>query len=191
VDLCATTSQTVGPFFKIGLLWLSRSKLAEEGAAGERVTVRGRVIDGDGIPVPDAILEVWQANSHGKYAHMEDSQDKPLDNDLWGYGRIFVNAEGAFCFSTIKPGSVPGPDDKEQAPHLAITLFMRGLLRHLWTRMYFPNDSRNLADPILSLVPADRRSTLVATDSPNEPGALEWNIILQGKHETVFFELGS
>jgi len=190
MSLCATTSQTVGPFFKIGLLWLSRNRLVEEGVTGERVTVRGRVIDGDGVPVPDAILEVWQANSHGKYAHPEDTQDKPLEGGFQGYGRIPVNAEGAFCFSTIKPGTVPGPDGKEQAPHLAITLFMRGLLRHLWTRMYFPNDSRNAADPILKLVPADRRSTLVATNAPNEPGAVEWNVILQGKNETVFFELG-
>ena len=188
--ICATASQTVGPFFKIGLDWLCRNELAGPDISGERVAIRGRVLDGDGVPVPDAILEVWQANSHGKYAHPEDEQDKPLQQGFLGYGRITMNADGAFHFSTIKPGPVPGPDGKDQAPHLAITVFMRGLLRHLWTRMYFPDHARNGIDPILNLVSPERRSTLVAVSVPNEPGVLEWNIVLQGRDETVFFDLG-
>ena len=190
MSLQATTSQTVGPFFKIGLQWLNQTKLAGEHVSGERVTVRGRVLDGDAVPVPDAILEIWQANAHGKYAHPEDTQDKPQERDFLGYGRVPVNSEGIFCFSTVKPGPVPGPDGKEQAPHLGITLFMRGLLRHLWTRMYFPNDARNANDPILNLVPPARRSTLIAKSIAGEPGALEWNLVLQGTGETVFFDLG-
>jgi protocatechuate 3,4-dioxygenase, alpha subunit len=188
VSLQATTSQTVGPFFKIGLQWLYCENLAPEGAVGERVTIEGRVIDGNGEPVQDAILEIWQANAHGKYAHPEDTQGKPLDPNFRGFGRVPVNLQGAFRFTTIKPGPVPGPNGKEQAPHLLISVFMRGLLRRLVTRMYFPDDARNAGDPILNLVQPARRSTLVAKKKTQ--GTLEWNIILQGPDETVFFDLG-
>jgi protocatechuate 3,4-dioxygenase, alpha subunit len=188
VSLQATTSQTVGPFFKIGLQWLYCDDLAPEGAVGERVMVQGRLVDGGGAPVQDAILEIWQANAHGKYAHHEDTQNKPLDPNFKGFGRVPVNMQGAFRFTTIKPGPVPGPNGKEQAPHLLISVFMRGLLRRLVTRMYFPNDARNENDPILKLVDKERRTTLIANLSA--PGALEWNVILQGPEETVFFDLG-
>jgi protocatechuate 3,4-dioxygenase, alpha subunit len=188
MSLQATTSQTVGPYFKIGLHWLYGQSIAPEGVAGERVTVEGRIIDGNGAPVQDAVLEIWQANAHGKYAHPEDTQNKPLEPNFKGFGRVPVNQQGAFRFATIKPGSVPGPDGKEQAPHLLISVFMRGLLRRLVTRMYFPDDARNAADPILNLVEPSRRSTLVAKKIAS--GALEWNILLQGADETVFFDLG-
>lgn len=190
MSLQATTSQTVGPYFKIGLQWLNRDNLAGDGVSGERVTIQGRVLDGDGVPVPDAVLEVWQANAHGKYAHPEDTQDKPLERGFQGYGRIPANKQGAFRFSTIKPGPVPGPDGKEQAPHLGISVFTRGLLKRLVTRMYFPDDARNARDPILSLVEPARRSTLIAKNTAGGPGALEWNVVLQGADETVFFDLG-
>ena len=190
MSLHATTSQTAGPFFLIGCRWLNCENLAAEGVAGERVTVHGCVVDGDGVGVPDAMVEVWQANSHGKYAHPEDTQDKPLDAGFRGYGRIMTDARGAFQFTTIKPGSVPGPGGKQQAPHLSISVFMRGLLKRLTTRMYFPNDERNASDPILNLVEPARRSTLIAKTSAGAPGALEWTVILQGTNETVFFDLG-
>jgi protocatechuate 3,4-dioxygenase alpha subunit len=192
VTLRATTSQTVGPFFRIGCRWLHQDNLAGEGIAGERVTIYGRVLDGDGIPVPDAMLEVWQANSYGKYAHPEDTQDKPLERAFTGFGRVAVDLEGAFRFTTIKPGPVPGPDGKDQAPHLAISLFMRGLLKRLTTRMYFPNDGRNASDAILNMVDPARRSSLIAKSvlMSGRAGQLEWNVILQGTHETVFFDLG-
>jgi protocatechuate 3,4-dioxygenase alpha subunit len=148
------------------------------------------VLDGDGIPVPDAFLEIWQANSHGKYAHPEDKQDKPLEQSFAGFGRVPVDREGAFRFVTIKPGPVPGPDNKDQAPHLVISIFMRGLLKRLTTRMYFPNDARNASDPILNLVDPARRATLVAKSMTGGAGDLEWNVILQGMDETVFFDLG-
>jgi protocatechuate 3,4-dioxygenase alpha subunit len=190
VSLQATTSQTVGPFFKIGMRWLAQDNLAEEGVAGERVEIRGRVVDGDGVPIPDAILEIWQANSHGKYAHPEDSQNKPLAAGFTGHGRVYVNSNGCFCIKTIKPGPVPGPDGKEQAPHLLVSLFMRGLLRRLVTRVYFPDEPRNAGDYILNLVEPERRSTLIARHVSVQPGVLEWNVFMQGPEETVFFDLG-
>jgi len=190
MSLQATTSQTVGPYFKIGLQWLNRDNLVGEGVSGERVTIQGRVFDGDGVPVPDAILEIWQANAHGKYTHPEDTQDKPLEPGFKGYGRVPVSAEGLFRFATIKPGPVPGPDGNEQAPHLVVSVFMRGLERRLVTRIYFPDDARNAADSILNLVEPARRSTLIARKTAGGPGTLEWNVVLQGPDETVFFDLG-
>lgn len=135
--LQATTSQTVGPYFKIGLEWLHRENLVGERVSGERVTIQGRVLDADGLPVPDAMLEIWQANAHGKYDHPDDKRDKPLEPGFKGFGRIPVNAEGVFRFFTIKPGAVPGPGGREQAPHIVVSIFMRGLLRRLVTRIYF------------------------------------------------------
>lgn len=190
MSLRTTTSQTVGPFFRIGLEWLHRDNLVGEGVSGERVTIQGRIFDGDGNPVPDAVLEVWQANSHGKYAHPEDTQEKPIEPGFSGYGRLFVSRQGLFRFATIKPGPVPGPDGNEQAPHLAISLFMRGILKRLVTRMYFPNDALNAGDPILNLVEPSRRGTLVARKTAGGVGTLEWNVILQGPDETVFFDVG-
>ena len=188
MGLQATTSQTVGPYFEIGLRWLNQNSLASESVAGERVTIRGRVLDGNGAPVPDAFLEIWQANVHGKYAHPEDKQDKPLDVGFTGFGRVPVDLAGSFQFATIKPGPVPGPENTVQASHLVISLFMRGLLKRLVTRMYFPNDTRNATDFILNLVDPARRPTLIAKAAGS--GRLEWNVVLQGSSETVFFDLG-
>jgi protocatechuate 3,4-dioxygenase alpha subunit len=187
--LQATTSQTVGPFFQIGMLWLRQNSVAADSATGERVTIQGRVLDGDRMPVPDAILEIWQANSYGKYAHPEDAQEKPLEAGFAGFGRVLVDETGAFEFVTIKPGPVAGPEGKEQAPHLLISIFMRGLLKRLVTRMYFP-DIRNGSDPILNLVDEVRRPTLIAKAPTGSAGDLEWNVVLQGTDETVFFDLG-
>ena len=184
----ATTSQTVGPYFRIGLQWLNQTSLAPENVAGERVMVRGRLLDGDGAPVPDAILEIWQANAHGKYAHPGDPQDKPLEAGFTGFGRVPVDQTGAFHWTTIKPGPVPGPGVTVQAPHLVISIFMRGLLKRLVTRMYFPGEARNANDPILNLVDPGRRPTLIAKVASG--GHLEWNVELQGTQETVFFDIG-
>jgi len=170
--------------------WLVRDNLVGEGVSGERVTIQGRVLDGDGAPVADAVVEIWQANAHGKYAHPEDTQNKPLEPGFTGYGRVGTNREGGFRFTTIKPGPVPGPDGKEQAPHLLVSLLMRGLLRRLVTRIYFSNEQRNARDYILNLVEPERRGTLIAQAVDGHPGLLEWNVHLQGEHETVFFDLG-
>jgi protocatechuate 3,4-dioxygenase alpha subunit len=188
MSLQGTSSQTVGPFFIIGCAWLDRAEIAGPGISGERVTIQGHVLDGDGKPVPDALIEIWQANSHGKYAHPEDTQDKPLDSGFLGFGRIPTDDNGKFRFTTIQPGSVPGPDGKAQAPHLVVSVFARGLLRRLVTRIYFPNAAANAADFILNLVPPDRRESLIAKKT-GAAGTLEWNVILQGPGETVFFDV--
>jgi protocatechuate 3,4-dioxygenase, alpha subunit len=190
MNLRTSTSQTVGPFFHLGLSWLCRDNLAPEGVSGERYCVQGRVVDGDGAGVPDAILEIWQANSHGKYAHPEDTQDKPLESQFHGYGRVPTDQRGTFRFTTIKPGPVSGPDGEEQAPHLVISIFMRGLLKRLVTRMYFPGELRNESDPVLGLVQPERLHTLLAKRAEGSPASLEWNVILQGAEETVFFDVG-
>ena len=189
----ATTSQTVGPFFSIGLSRLYRDNLAPPGVAGERIEVTGIILDGEGRPIPDAILEIWQANSHGKYAHPDDVQDKPVEKDFVGYGRVPTDEDGKFHFTTIKPGCVPGPEGANgavtlQAPHLVISLLMRGLLRRLVTRMYFPGEPANADDYVLNLVDPSRRRTLIARRIEGLAGALEWNLVSQGADETVFFD---
>jgi protocatechuate 3,4-dioxygenase alpha subunit len=186
VSLRGTTSQTIGPYLRIGLEWMVIEDLAAQGVGGERIRIEGRVVDGDGKPVNDAAVEIWQANSQGKYASPEDTQDKPLEPGFRGYGRSLTDDAGAFRFRTFKPGRVPGPDGRLQAPHITVTIFMRGLLKQLQTRIYFPDDPANADDPVLALVPAERRATLVA--KKRSDGALEWNVVLQGKNETVFFD---
>jgi protocatechuate 3,4-dioxygenase alpha subunit len=189
MSLHATTSQTVGPFFKIGFSWLYRDNLAGPDVSGERVEIAGRILDGDGKPVPDGIVEIWQANSQGKYAHPDDQQEKRTEPGFSGYGRVPTDDEGRFRFTTIKPGRVPGPDGKLQAPHLAVSVFTRGLLRRLVTRIYFPDEPSNAEDFALSLVDSIRRGTLIAKRMTGTAGALEWNVVLQGTGETVFFEI--
>lgn len=188
--LQATASQTVGPFFTIGLTRLNKDDLAQAEISGAQVTIAGRVLDGDGQPVPNAMLEIWQANGQGKYLHAEDTQDKPLTPGFNGFGRIPTDANGTFHFTTIKPGPVPGPDGKQQAPHIVVSVFMRGLLRRLVTRIYFPDEAANGGDFILNLVESARRGTLVANNVAGQSGTLEWNVILQGHDETVFFDIG-
>jgi protocatechuate 3,4-dioxygenase, alpha subunit len=193
MSLQSTTWQTVGPFFSIGLAWLYDDDVAGPGAVGERITIQGLVLDGDGQPVPDGVLEIWQANSCGKYAHPDDTQDKPLEPGFKGYARVPTDDSGRFRFTTIKPGRVPGPngpgaDKKLQAPHLAVSVFTRGLLRRLITRLYFPDEHSNAEDFALNLVDPARRATLIAKKIDGRPNALEWNVILRGPNETVFFD---
>lgn len=187
MSIPATTSQTVGPFFSIGLDWLNKTDLAGAGVSGERVTIAGRVLDGDGQPVPDAVLEIWQANSHGRYAHPGDTQSKPLEPGFQGYGRIGVDSDGRFRFATVKPGAVPGADGRMQAPHIAVSVFARGLLLRLVTRIYFSDEAANAEDSVLKLVDPERRVTLLARKTA-VPSQLAWNVILQGYEETVFFD---
>ena len=188
MSLLTTSSQTVGPYVKIGFEPFAVVDLAPPGVTGERITLAGRVTDGDGKPVNDAVIEIWQANALGKYAHPEDAQDKPVEAGFRGFGRCLSDAKGAYRFTTIKPGRVPGPGGAPQAPHIVVTVFMRGLLKHLITRVYFPDETANAEDPVLKLVPADRRATLIAKRSATDKNALEWNVILQGPDETVFFD---
>jgi protocatechuate 3,4-dioxygenase alpha subunit len=140
------------------------------------------------VPVPDAIVEIWQANAHGKYNHPDDTQNKPIEPGFKGYGRAATDDDGRFCFRTIKPGPVPGPAGTVQAPHLAVSVFMRGLLKRLVTRVYFPGDREQAHDPVLTLVDPQRRATLIAREDPSGNSSLRWDIILQGAQETVFFD---
>ena len=184
--LGATPSQTVGPFFSCGLARRETVELAPPGVSGERVTVEGRVFDSEGVGVPDALLELWQANAHGRYAHPEDTQDRPLEPAFRGFGRVPTDCDGRFRFATIKPGPVPGPGRVAQAPHVVVSVFARGLQRRLITRLYFPGDPHS-GDYVLGLVVPERRPTLVARRG-DAPGALVWDVILQGPGETVFFD---
>ncbi len=186
MHLPATASQTVGPYFAIGLDALLRDDLAPTGVPGHRVTIAGRVLDGDGTPVTDALLELWQANAEGRYAHPDDRQERAADPRFHGFGRVSTDAAGAFRFATIVPGRVPGPDGALQAPHILVGVFMRGLLKQLVTRIYFPDDDATAQDPVLALVPIERRGTLIARPEP--VGGFTWNVILQGEGETVFFD---
>jgi protocatechuate 3,4-dioxygenase alpha subunit len=189
MSLQQTTSQTVGPYFAIGLTWLNRSNLTGPDIAGQKVAIEGNILDGDQRPVPDALIEIWQADAHGKYGHPEDAQDKPLDAAFHGYGRIPADRNGHFRFTTVKPGQVPGPDGKYQAPHINVSIFARGLLRRLVTRIYFADDPANEADFVLNLVPARRRDTLLATPDPSESGLFQFHVHLSGERETVFFDV--
>ena len=189
MSLLLTAAQTVGPFVSIGFEKAAVPDVAPAGVAGERVVISGKIFDGDGQPVTDAVIETWQANSHGKYAHPDDAQEKLLEDNFKGFGRVLTDAQGGFRLTTIKPGRVAGLDvhqGKVQAPHITVVIFMRGLLKQLMTRIYFPADVANAADPVLNLVPAARRTTLIAAKAAD--GTLQWNVHLQGPHETVFFD---
>jgi len=189
-----TPSQTVGPFFKYGLTpggqydWNDAftSNLITADVSGERIRIEGRVFDGDGVAVPDCMLEVWQADSQGRFADPQDKRALP-NAAFRGFGRCGTDNNGAYSFDTIKPGSVPDPDGKAQAPHILLAVFGRGMLRHLYTRIYFADEAANAADPVLALVPADRRATLIA--SRRGDGVYTLDIRLQGDGETVFFDV--
>ncbi|NYF91557.1 protocatechuate 3,4-dioxygenase subunit alpha [Tunturiibacter empetritectus] len=188
MSLQATTWQTVGPFFSIGLGRLTQADIAVPHMQGDHIQVQGRILDSDLRPIPDALLETWQANSHGKYAHPDDRQHMPLDHRFSGYGRIPTDDEGRFQFKTIKPGAVPGPNGRLQAPHLVVGLIMRGLLKGLVTRIYFPDEVLNEGDAILQSIPIARRETLLLRASADQPGFFTWDIHMQGQNETVFLE---
>jgi protocatechuate 3,4-dioxygenase, alpha subunit len=187
--LLPTAAQTVGPFFHLGLDRPDWADLARDNPTGERIAVEGRVIDGDGLPVPDACLELWQANAAGRYAHPDDTQtDKPLDANFRGFGRVSTGADGGFRFTTIRPGPVPGRGNALQAPHINVALFARGLLKQLYTRIYFAGDPLNEADPVLLSIddPAVRRTVLAR---PHGAGTWRLDIVLQGDGETAFFDV--
>jgi protocatechuate 3,4-dioxygenase, alpha subunit len=183
----STPSQTAGPFFSIGFTWMNRAYIAAE-CAGERFTLRGRVLDGDGQPVPDASVEIWQADAEGRYHHPEQSDLRGDAAPFFGFGRVPTDTQGHFSFTTIKPGPVSGPGGQPQAPHLQISIFLRGLLQRLVTRMYFPDEPLNGSDPVLRTVPEPRRETLIARRTSGNSDALEWDLRLQGGNETVFFD---
>ena len=188
MNLPATTWQTVGPYFRLGFSPLYRSELASPQIIGEHITVQGRVLDGMGHPVPDAVLEIWQADGSGNYSHSNEPGNDLTASAFFGFGRIATDAGGSFHFSTIKPGRVSGPQGTKQAPHIVVSLFMRGLLIRLVTRIYFLNEPSNSEDPVLRLVEPARQSTLMAVPVDGNPYLVQWNVVLQGEYETVFFD---
>jgi protocatechuate 3,4-dioxygenase, alpha subunit len=187
MSLQATTWQTVGPFFPIGLEHLNSNRIAAPDEEGEHFTITGRVLDGNGQPIPDAVIEIWQANANGEYPGANTRSIAGDAAAFSGFGRTPTDDRGRFSFTTIRPGAVPGPNGAPQSPHLAVRLMMRGLLRGLVTRMYFPGESL-ATDRVLQLVPERRRATLIATLDPNRDATLVWNIEMQGERETVFFD---
>jgi protocatechuate 3,4-dioxygenase alpha subunit len=192
--LMQTSSQTVGPFFLDCLLRpdMCRTVLARPDTPGTHIRIEGRVLDGDGLPVPDALVEVWQANSAGRYNHAADSgAAQDLDPGFLGFGRCGTDADGRYWFETVKPGAVPfGDGDRRQAPHICVIVLARGLLNHLATRLYFADEPSTESDSILGLVPEHRRATLIARlESNGDRPLYRWDIILQGAGETAFFQL--
>lgn len=192
-----TPSQTVGPFFKYGLTPVGQydwndaftNNLVTPDVSGDRIRIEGRVFDGDGVPVPDCMLEIWQADSQGRFADPKDKRALP-NAKFRGFGRCATDANGAFAFDTIMPGQVADPDGKPQAPHILLAVFARGMLRHFYTRIYFGGEAANEDDPVLALVPADRRATLIAAREPGNGNALyRLDLRLQGDNETVFFDI--
>jgi len=190
-----TPSQTVGPFYAYGLTpngqydWVDTftNNLLTPDVSGDRIRIAGQVFDGDGATVRDAVLEIWQADAQGRFADPQDKRALP-NSAFKGFGRSGTDAEGRFSFETIKPGIVPDPDGKPQAPHIVLAVYARGLLLHLYTRIYFDDEAaKNATDPVLALVPQDRRSTLIAKREPD--GSYRFEVRLQGDNETVFFDV--
>ncbi len=186
-----TPSQTIGPFYWGTLVSSCRADLAPAGVAGERIELALTLHDADGAIVPDGLLEIWQANSHGRYNHPEDRRNLRLDLGFEGFGRASTDAEGCAHFRTVKPGRVPWPHDGGQggglqAPHINISIFARGVLNRLATRLYFHGDPALAEDPVLKLVEPPRRGTLLARR--DKQGVWHLPIHLGGAQETVFFD---
>jgi protocatechuate 3,4-dioxygenase alpha subunit len=172
-----TPWQTVGPFFHFGLH--TAQPRGPDELEGEVIELGGRIVDGAGAPVPDALVEIWQADAEGRYAVGPGAL-------FLGFGRAATSEEGRYLFRTVRPGRVKGPGGTLQAPHIAVGVFGRGLLKRLVTRIYFAGERSNAEDPILALVPEARRATLLAHPIP---GGWSFDIVLQGDHETVFFDI--
>jgi protocatechuate 3,4-dioxygenase alpha subunit len=186
-DLIATASETVGPFFHFGLATDGAlGAVADRTVNGEFITLRFRITDGDGQPVPDALVEVWQVDARGNAAAAPSSGPIPA---FRGFGRLPTADDGTCEFQTIRPGRVSDGEGGLQASHINVCLFARGLLRQVHTRVYFNGDPAIQEDAVLALVPADRRHTLLATPDPQQPGRWLFDMRLQGKDETVFFDV--
>ncbi|MEO9902761.1 MULTISPECIES: protocatechuate 3,4-dioxygenase subunit alpha [Alphaproteobacteria] len=198
-----TASQTAGPYVHIGLApdyagfdifeTNFSNVVAGPDTKGERIKIEGRVFDGTGAPVRDVLIESWQANSEGKYNHPEDRQQKPVETDFRGWGRICSDFEtGIFTIETIKPGPVPGRNGKIQAPHISLWIVARGINIGLQTRLYFSDETAaNGEDQVLNLIEQEeRRQTLIAQRRErNGETIYSFDIYLQGDNETVFFDV--
>lgn len=181
-----TPSQTIGPFYFGTLANTYRDDLAPPGVPGERIELAIALHDRDGAVVPDGLVEIWQANSHGRYNHPEDRRNLALDKGFEGFGRASTDRSGVARFGTVRPGRVPWPQGGLQAAHVNVSVFARGVLNRLATRLYFEGDPALAEDPVLKLVEAARRPTLIA----RRDGSGVWRlpIHLGGATETVFFD---
>lgn len=179
-----TPSQTVGPFFHYGLIFGGENILVSDQTAGQRIALTGHVYDGEGLPVPDAMLEIWQADAHGFFNHPRDPNQAQADPSFRGFGRSDTVNEGRFYFKTVKPGLIPGT----QTPYINVRVFSRGMLIHAVTRLYFADEPGNAADAALNSVPVERRATLLAhREETGDIPTYRFDIRLQGEAETVFF----
>ncbi|MGC9665028.1 protocatechuate 3,4-dioxygenase subunit alpha [Planosporangium sp. 12N6] len=186
--LGVTPSQTVGPYLAIGLTWPDGPYVVPEGTPGA-IVVTGRVYDGAGQPVTDGLVETWQADPDGRFDHPADPRGARASTvpGFRGFGRCNTDADGRFRIVTVKPGPLPTPDGRTEAPHLDVSVFARGLVNRVVTRLYFPDEAEaNAVDPVLEAVPADRRATLVAEATDD---GYHVEIRLQGENETVFFDV--
>jgi protocatechuate 3,4-dioxygenase, alpha subunit len=183
-----TPSQTVGPYLHMVFGWTAERDMAPANVPGERISIECQVLDHDGVPLKDAMIELWQANAAGRYQHPEDTQAKPLDEGFHGFGRASTDENGRVLFHTIKPGGVPGLGNSLQAPHINVSVLGRGLLNRLATRIYFPGDKANDTDPVLALVGAAHRPTLIAVPT-TVPGRYLFTVHLGGPQETTFFQV--
>jgi protocatechuate 3,4-dioxygenase alpha subunit len=191
MSLIPSASQTVGPFFNFALTTdPNLGTLLRDGASGERIRLHFRVLDGDGAPTPgDSMIELWQADAQGRYAHALDPCAGDADPNFYGFGRLETDANGECVFETVRPGPVPDGDGGTQAPHINVVILARGLLKQLYTRVYFADEPLNARDPVLELVPEERRATLLAKPTAGQPGLWSIEIRLQGFAETVFFDV--
>lgn len=190
MKLQQTASQTVGPYLNIGLIYgENQNVLVEDRTKGQRIIVKGQVTDGDGALVPDAMIEIWQADTNGYHNHEEDPNRAKADKHFRGFGRAENVDDAVFEFKTVKPGVVAYDEEQNQAPHINVRIFARGMLTHAYTRLYFSDEEEaNKTDPILNLVDVARRPTLIAQLEPSEDlPTYCFNIRLQGDGETVFF----
>ncbi|MGH3517805.1 MAG: protocatechuate 3,4-dioxygenase subunit alpha [Haloechinothrix sp.] len=186
--LFSTPSQTVGPYLHIGLTWADGAYVVPEGTPGA-VWIRGRVFDGAGEVITDAMVETWQADPDGRFDHPDDprfGQRSGPAAGFRGFGRSDTR-EGGFAIHTVLPGPVPGLDGEPQGPHIDVSVFARGMLHRTVTRIYFPEHGEaNAADPVLRSVQADRRETLIATRTDD---GYTFDVRIQGDRETVFFDV--
>jgi protocatechuate 3,4-dioxygenase, alpha subunit len=185
-----TPSQTVGPYYTLRLFREGENILVAPGRAG-RIVIQGRVLDGDRKPIEDALLEIWQANSVGRYRHPDDTRELALDNGFTGFGRAITDFKtGEYTFETLKPGPVPDVEGAFQAPHISLIVQGRGMLNPVFTRIYFSDEEEaNRDDLILRAVPAGRRGTLIAElVDDGEPRVYRFDVLFQGDDETVFFD---
>lgn len=179
-----TPSQTVGPFFHYALPYNNGSQVAGAARAGV-FRLWGRVLDGDGTPIPDSLVEIWQSDEQGSFVEEPGIFEHPTDNGFRGFGRSATDVEGLYEFFTVKPGTVPTASGLGQAPHIAMSVFARGMLRRVVTRVYF-DDEPNQSDPLLASVEEARRPTLVASRVDD---GYRFDVHIQGDDETVFLDV--